>query len=75
MEALECIKTRRSFRKFTDEKIPHEVLEELVDVARFAPSWKNTQIARYIVVEDKEIQEKIANSCVLDFTYNTKTIT
>lgn len=75
MEALECIKTRRSVRKFTDEKIPHEVLEELVDVARFAPSWKNTQIARYIVVEDKEVQEKIANSCVLDFTYNTKTIT
>lgn len=73
MEALECIKTRRSVRKFTDEKIPHEVLEELVETARFAPSWKNTQIARYIVVEDKELQEKIANSCVLDFTYNTKT--
>ena len=75
MEALECIKTSRSIRRFTDEKIPHEVLEELVDVARFAPSWKNTQIARYIVVEDKDVQEKIANSCVLDFTYNTKTIT
>lgn len=48
MEALECIKGRRSIRQFTDETVSKEVFESLVDTARFAPSWKNTQIARYV---------------------------
>ena len=38
-------------RKFTEQKVPHELLEELVETARFAPSWKNTQIVRYIAEE------------------------
>lgn len=50
MEALECIKGRRSVRQFTDEKVSKELFEEIVDVARFAPSWKNTQIARYVAL-------------------------
>ena len=74
MEAMECIKTRRSCRKFQDEAVPHEVLEEVVGVAAYAPSWKNTQITRYIVVEDRDKIQKIANDCVLGFEYNTKTI-
>lgn len=74
MEALECIKTRRSCRKFQEEAVPHEVLEEIVGVAAFAPSWKNTQIARYIVVEDKAKLQAIASDCVLGFEYNMKTI-
>lgn len=51
MNSLECIRTRRSVRKFTEQKVPHELLEELVETARFAPSWKNTQIVRYIAEE------------------------
>ena len=53
MNTIDCIKSRRSVRKFTEEKVPHEVLEQLVELARWAPSWKNTQIARYVAVEDK----------------------
>ena len=30
MNSLECIRTRRSVRKFTEQKVPHELLEELV---------------------------------------------
>ena len=74
MEAMECIKTRRSCRKFQDEAVAHEVLEEVVGAAAYAPSWKNTQITRYIVVEDRDKIQKIANDCVLGFEYNTKTI-
>ena len=50
MEAMECIKTRRSCRKFKEEAVSHEVLETIVGAAAYAPSWKNTQITRYIVV-------------------------
>ena len=60
METMECIKTRRSCRKFQDEAVPHEVLEEVVGAAAYAPSWKNTQITRYIVVEDRDKIRKIA---------------
>lgn len=51
MNATECIKTRRSIRTFTEETVSHELLEEVIEVARFAPSWKNTQISRYVAVE------------------------
>ncbi|MBN7772580.1 nitroreductase family protein [Clostridium aminobutyricum] len=74
MDAITCIKERRSVRKFEEKKIPHEVMEELVEVASYAPSWKNTQIVRYIVLEDKEKIERIAQDCVLGFEYNTKTM-
>ena len=38
MNTVDCIKTRRSVRKFTEEKVPHEVLEQLVELSRWAPS-------------------------------------
>ena len=74
MEAITCIKERRSIRKFKPEAVEHEVVREIVEAASFAPSWKNTQITRYIVVEDEAVKEKIAEECVLGFTYNAKII-
>ena len=43
MEVLECIKTRRSVRKFTEEAVSREQMAEVVAAAAYAPSWKNTQ--------------------------------
>lgn len=74
MEVMDCIKTRRSCRAFLEKPIPHEVLEEIVGAAAYAPSWKNTQITRYIVVENKEKIQAVAEECVLGFEYNTKTL-
>ena len=50
MDALDCIKGRRSVREFKDTPVTHEVLESIIDTARFAPSWKNTQISRYVAL-------------------------
>ena len=75
MDLITGIKERRSIRKFQDRKVPHEVIEEIVNVAAYAPSWKNTQIARYIVVEDPEKIAAIATEdCTLGFAYNIKTM-
>lgn len=74
MNIEEGIKTRRSVRKFSEQEISNEVLSEIVDLARFSPSWKNSQIVRYHVVKNPEVKEKIAHNCVLDFTFNEKTI-
>ena len=40
MTAEECIKGRRSIRKFTAEPVSHELLARIVETASFAPSWK-----------------------------------
>lgn len=72
MNTLECIKNRRSVRVFKPEKIAHSVIEQIIETASFSPSWKNTQISRYVVIEDESIKSRIASS--IDFEYNVKTI-
>lgn len=74
MEAIECIKTRRSIRKFKEDIVEHATVTKIIEAASLSPSWKNTQIVRYNIVEDKKILEEIANNCVLDFEFNQKTI-
>lgn len=73
MDAIECIKTRRSVRKYLDRGISRETLDQILDAVRYAPSWKNTQAVRYSLVSDREKINAISDA-VLGFTYNTKTI-
>lgn len=70
MEALECIKTRRSIRKFTDAPVSEDTIKELVLAASYAPSWKNTQTARWNVVTDKALIKKISEEAVFGFEHN-----
>ena len=65
MNTVDCIKTRRSVRKFTEEKVPHEVLEQLVELSRWAPSWKGSQIARYVAVEDEALKSRIPEEATI----------
>ncbi|MDY3619075.1 nitroreductase family protein [Agathobaculum sp.] len=73
MEALKCIRTRRSVRKFDGRPVERALIEQVVAAAAYAPSWKNTQIARYIVVTDAEKKQKLADECMLGFAFNQKT--
>ena len=66
MDMKECIQNRRSIRRYTRQQITRETLEQIVGLAAYAPSWKNSQIARYTFVTDRAVIEKIANECVLD---------
>lgn len=70
----ECVKGRRSVRKYADREISQDVLEQIVDLARFSPSWKNTQVVRYHVIKSPELKEAVARNCVLSFDFNAKTI-
>ncbi len=69
------IRERRSVRKFKDEKIDRDTMQEIVEISRWAPSWANYQIARYTLVDDKETIAKLANDGVKGFVYNMKTLT
>jgi len=61
VELLEAIKTRRSVREFTGQRIPDEHIEMILDSARYAPSPENLQMWRYVVIrEDQEMKDLIA---------------
>lgn len=74
METLKCIQTRRSVRKFKKEAVAHDTINEIVAAASYAPSWKNTQVTRYVVIEDEALKAKIADEGTLGFEYNMGTI-
>ena len=74
MEALECIKTRRSVRRFTEEPVTPEQVAEVVAAAAYAPSWKNTQISRYLAIEDPAVQNTIAEEYCLTGANNPSII-
>lgn len=63
MNTIECMKSRRSVRAFKPDKISHEILEQAIDAAAYAPSWKNTQITRYIAIENEQLRTRIAEEC------------
>lgn len=75
MDAIQLLTNRRSVRKYKDQAVPKELIEEIVQLSQFAPSWSNYQIARYNIIEDKSLIKEIANNCVRGFVYNTKTLT
>lgn len=63
MDAITCIKTRRSVRKFKNEEVSKDIIEDLVLTASYAPSWKNTQTTRYIAITDSHIRQRLADEC------------
>lgn len=74
MDFMQCLTQRRSVRRFTDRPIGRETLALLVQAASHAPSWKNSQPARYIAVTDPACREEIAARCVMGFAPNAAVI-
>lgn len=62
MEVLDAITARRSIRKYKADPVPADKLETVLDAARLAPSWANTQCARFIVVRDGDTRSKLADT-------------
>lgn len=52
MELGDALRTTGAVREFTDQPVPREVLYDVLDAARFAPSGGNRQGWRVVVVED-----------------------
>ncbi|NTU59362.1 MAG: nitroreductase [Chlorobiaceae bacterium] len=54
MDIFEVIDNRRSIRKYTDRPVEQEKILRMLDAARLAPSWKNMQCWRFLVLTDPE---------------------
>jgi len=52
MDLDRAIRTRRSVRRFRDTPVPETLIDELLDLARHAPSAMNGQPWRFLVVRD-----------------------
>jgi len=74
MEAIQMIKERRSVRKYKDMKVDRETMKEIVDIAKWAPSWGNFQVARYTLVDDPALITRIGTEGVNGFVYNVDTL-
>jgi nitroreductase len=59
MELLEAISARRSVREFLDSPVSEDKINKLLEAAQWAPSWANTQCARYIVIRDSQTKSAL----------------
>lgn len=59
METLQAIINRRSTRKFKEENIEQEKLLEIAKAGAYAPSAKNKHPIKFLIIDNKEITEKI----------------
>ena len=59
MELMEIIRNRRSVRKYKSKPVSEKDIEYVLQAARLAPSWRNNQCWRYIVVTDEDSRKKI----------------
>ena len=70
MNAIDCLKMRRSIRTYKNDPVDHQTLESIISIASYSPSWKNTQITRYIAIEDTSILNRIADEFTPEFNAN-----
>ena len=49
MDLMKAIKTRRSIRKYSTEQVSNIDLEDIVELASYSPSWKNSQTVGYVI--------------------------
>lgn len=59
MNVEEAILKRRSVRSYTDEKIPRQTIQKIMDAVRMAPSANNRQDWKFVIVEDEKVKEEV----------------
>ena len=60
MTLLDLLRKRRSIRRYKPDPIPNDKLEYVLEAGRLAPSWRNLQCWRYIIVTDEEKRREIS---------------
>jgi nitroreductase len=59
MNITDAITQRRTIRKYKQHKISTDILKNLVNAARLAPSAMNKQPLEYVVIDEKDLVEKV----------------
>ena len=62
MSFLDLVKRRKSIRKYDTRPVPREAIERCLEAARLAPSACNCQPWQFIVVDDAQLKERVAQA-------------
>ena len=60
MDVQEAIRSRRAVRRYKSTPVDDKTLNLVLEAARLAPSWANTQCWRFIVVRNADTKAKLA---------------
>jgi len=84
VDAIECLKTRRSIRAYEPTAVPRAIVEDIVDCGRLAASAINIQPWLFVAVDDEGLRRRIAEAtdygkfieqspvCIVVFCRNVK---
>jgi nitroreductase len=61
LSGTDLLTTRRSIRKFKQQTIPDEIILQIIDLCRFAPSSRNSQGITFTVLRERGVQDFIAS--------------
>lgn len=61
-DLLEMMKERRSVRHFESREVPAEMVDQILEAVRWAPSWTNCQCWEVVVIRDTAVKEKLQAS-------------
>ena len=61
MTLLDEIRSRRSVRKYRKETVTDQLINEILEAGRWAPSGMNNQPWRFVVIKDKTFKIKLSN--------------
>lgn len=64
MECMEALLSRRSIRHYLDRPVEREKIQKALEAAHWAPSGKNNQPWRFVVVQDAHVREELAKLTV-----------
>lgn len=59
-DMLEFIKSRRSTRRFQDRSVPEDLVEQVVEAGRYAPSGGNMQTTHFLVIRNRKVLDDLA---------------
>jgi nitroreductase len=67
MSLLDLILTRRSIRRYENKDIPEEVLQQILETGRQAPSAANRQPIHFVIVTDRDILKNLCDNLINRF--------
>jgi nitroreductase len=71
---LKAIKDRRSIRYYKQDPLPKELIEKVIEAGNWAPSAGNLQPWRFVVIEDKNLRERLREIAVPKWETVMKTL-
>lgn len=67
MSLLDLILSRRSIRRYENKDIPEEVLQQILETGRQAPSATNRQPIHFVIVTDRDILQNLCDNLINRF--------